>query len=68
MSDECGEKCRATLIEGFVAMGIEAHVTTLPPITPSAYKPFNLRCPHGQLWYAEPTSEQIMRWAQEGTP
>ena len=37
-----------------------------PPVVASGYEDLKLRCPHGVRWYAEPTSDQQMRWAQEG--
>jgi hypothetical protein len=58
--------CRDTLEASFRARGIDAHVTAIPPIVPSAYEPLNLTCPHGVAYYAEPTSEQIARWAADG--
>lgn len=62
----CGEECRAVLLEGFAKMGVEATVTLEPPIVPPRYEALDMRCPHGRLWFAEPTSEQIAKWAAEG--
>lgn len=45
---------------------IEAHVTHVPPLVSSGYDLLAMRCPHGVLWYAEPTSEQIAKWAKAG--
>lgn len=63
------EDCRAWLLGTFRTLGIEVHVSNLPPILRSKYpQPFSIKCPHGRAWYAEPTSEQIMQWAKDGTP
>lgn len=50
----------------FSEQGIDAHVTHIPPLAPPAYEPLDMRCPHGVLWYTEPTSEQRAKWAAEG--
>lgn len=64
----CGEECRRILVDGFAERGADVHVTHLPPLFPTGYEPLNLSCPHGVHWYAEPTAEQRVRWAQDGTP
>lgn len=58
----CDKEVRDRLAE----MGVEAHVTSEPPVIPSPYEDLGMRCPHGVRWYAEPTSEQIAKWADEG--
>lgn len=58
----CGDLLRAYYVEA----GVDAHVTTTPPIVPPLYEPLDMRCPHGVLWYAEPTGDQIAKWAKEG--
>ncbi len=60
--------CRDILEASFRALGVEAHVTAIPPIVQSRYEQLKLSCPHGVAYYAEPTSEQIARWAADGTP
>lgn len=60
--------CKQTIVDHFTAEGIDAHVTDLPPIVPTPYEPLNLCCPHGVLWFAEPTGDQRAKWASEGTP
>lgn len=61
----CADECRKVLIDGMAAMDTECHVTHIPPLVPSAYEPLNMRCPHGVLWFMEPTGEQIARYARE---
>jgi hypothetical protein len=58
--------CRDTLEAFFRAQGIDAHVTAVPPIVESRYEQLNMSCPHGVAHYAEPTSEQVARWAADG--
>jgi ATP-dependent Zn protease len=48
------------------AEGIEATVTHVPPLVPTDYEQLDMRCPHGVLWYTEPTSDQIAKWVAEG--
>lgn len=62
----CDERCRAALLTYMAEAGIECTVTTVPPIVEPAYEPLDMRCPHGRLWFMEPTGEQIMRWAEAG--
>lgn len=61
-SCRCGDLLRAHYAEN----GVEAHITTVPPIVAPAYQPLDMRCPHGVLWYAEPTGDQIAQWAKDG--
>lgn len=65
---KCGEGCRAQLLEHFAFHDIEVTATLTPPIIDTGYEPLDMRCPHGRLWYAEPTGEQRAKWAKEGTP
>lgn len=60
---ECGEAMRQVYRDH----DVEAHVTHVAPLVPTLYEQPGLVCPHGVKWYAQPTSEQIARWAREGT-
>jgi hypothetical protein len=62
----CGDGCAEVLRAVFRDQGVEAHVTSTPPLIQSPYKELAMRCPHGVKWYAEPTSEQIAAWAKAG--
>ncbi len=67
MRPPCDAECRVMVENDLRAFGIKAHVTHVPQLVPTGYEPFDMRCPHGVLWFAEPTSEQIARWVEEGT-
>jgi hypothetical protein len=58
--------CARTLRHLYADRQIEATVTDAPPIVDSGYEQPGLRCPHGVLWYAEPTREQILAWQRDG--
>lgn len=62
----CVDECRPFLLSKFRELSIEANVSHLPPLVASGYDQLDMRCPHGVLWYAEPTSEQISKWAEAG--
>lgn len=57
--------CRETVLAYFNDRGIDAEVGVIAPIAP-AYDPLAMRCPHGVVWYAQPTPEQIEAWTQVG--
>lgn len=61
----CAEKCRAVLVRGMAAEGIEVAPTWAPPLVPTAWEPLNLRCPHGVLWFMEPTAEGVQALVDE---
>ena len=62
--------CGTWLKECFALLDCDVTVSTAPPLVATDYDQDAgpAICPHGTLFYHEPTSEQIMRWAQEGTP
>jgi len=64
----CALMCKAALVGFMAGLDIEIHATTVPPIFPTPFGPSNLVCPHGVLWFCEPTSDQRVRWAESGTP
>lgn len=64
----CYDECRATLLTMFKAEGVEANVTHEPPLFATDYEQLAMRCPHGVLWYTEPTSEQVAEWVRTETP
>lgn len=45
-------------------VGCEATISTAPPLIESVWGVQAYRCLHGTTYYCEPTSEQIMRWAE----
>lgn len=59
---DCGGTVRAL----YAREGIETTVSNLAPIVTTVYEPLNMRCPHGVLWHAEPTTDQIVQWARDG--
>ena len=62
----CADTCRQVIVDVLAEHGGEANASWRPPLFPSGYEPLNMTCPHGFLWFAEPTSEQRLRWAEEG--
>jgi len=63
----CADECRQVILDIVAVRGVEAHVTWAPPLFPTGYEPLNMSCPHGVPWFMEPTTEQRIRYAQEGT-
>lgn len=63
---ECAVSCRQVVVDFYAEKGVEAHVTTEPPIVEPGYEPLDMRCPHGVVWFAEPTGDQIAKWNKEG--
>lgn len=61
---DCADECRRVLLDIFAAKGGDVHVTWVPPLFPTGYEPLDMRCSHGVLWFAEPTSEQRLDWAE----
>lgn len=64
----CADECRKVIVDGMAEMDTEVHAIWVQPLPPSGYEPLNMRCPHGVLWFMEPTSKQRARYAREGTP
>lgn len=62
----CADECRAVLLTHYAEVGVEANVSWEPPTFAPAYEPLNMRCPHGVLWYAEPTTEQVADFVRDG--
>ena len=60
--------CRAFLKAQFAGMGCDITVSTARPVVPSPYGEEDWRCPHGTTFWTEPTSEQMLAWAEAGTP
>lgn len=62
----CWDDCAATLRDDMASMGIEATVSTAPPIIATPYDQRPFICPHKVAYYLAPTSEQIAHWARDG--
>lgn len=62
----CGEGCRGRLLDFMAARGIECTVTVTPPLVAPRYEPLDMVCPHGRMWFMEPTGDQIARWNADG--
>ena len=54
-------ECADAIREGFAPS--DYHVTTAPPIIQGTFTKEPFTCPHGVLFWAEPTGNQLMRWA-----
>ena len=65
---QCPEACRQVVLDAFAKQGVDAVVSTAPPIIPTPYDPYVATCPHGVVFYAEPTGEQRAAWARERVP
>ena len=61
-------ECPQFLVDGMADSGIEAHVSTEPPIVKGPYTMPPMTCPHGVRFWLEPTGEQIATWVREKTP
>lgn len=65
----CYAKCGSFLKRRYADdFGIDVNVSTVRPLFPTGYEALDMRCPHDVLWYAEPTAEQRLRWAEEQVP
>lgn len=64
---ECADECAAVLREVLAERGVEVTASVAPPLIRNAYTVDPYRCPHGVLFWLEPTSEQIARWRSENT-
>lgn len=65
----CAETCAPVLEDAaFASCGFGTAVTVshLPPLEESNYPAVRMLCPHGVVWYAQPTPEQIGQWARDG--
>lgn len=60
------DQCARILIETMAEKGAEVTVSTLPPLVFGPYTVEAFECPHGTMFYMEPTGEQIARWARDG--
>ena len=60
------EGCAAFLRAKYAEIGIDAHVTEVPPLIATAYDQRPFICPHNVRLYHAPTSEQIAAWARDG--
>lgn len=68
-AEECGAVLRDIYAKACAHAGIpliDAHITHVPPLIDTGYEPLAMRCPHGVMWHAEPTSEQIAEWVRGG--
>lgn len=59
--------CPRLLRAESAALGVEITVSTEPPLVAGPYTVPAFTCPHGSPYWIEPTGEQIVTWAEEGT-
>lgn len=57
--------CRRELIARMAAMDTEVIVSELPPLVSNAFVTDPFTCPHGVVYWLEPTSEQRAIWARD---
>jgi hypothetical protein len=60
------EACRAVLVDTMAERNCEVVVSTAPPLAPTPYEAGPWRCPHGLLFWMQPTNDQILKWRQDG--
>lgn len=58
--------CARFLAEFMAEKGVEITVSTQPPLVLGPYTEDAFECPHGSLFYLEPTGEQIAQWVKDG--
>jgi hypothetical protein len=58
-------QCETRVRELFESEGVEATVSTAPPLVTGPYTQPGMTCPHGVTYWFEPTGEQLARWAEE---
>ena len=59
------DACRRLLVDIMTGMGCEVIVSTAAPLTETDYDPNPISCPHGVVYYMQPTNDQIIRWRNE---
>jgi hypothetical protein len=57
--------CADVLREVMASMGVDIVASTAPPIVSTPYVTDPFSCPHGVLFWIEPTSEQIAQWVRD---
>ncbi|MES2211010.1 MAG: hypothetical protein V4515_12660 [Chloroflexota bacterium] len=66
MTPENHEDCAGWMKAQFLELGADVTVSTVPPPIKTVYEQDPFVCPHGTVFYHEPTSEQIAEWARDG--
>lgn len=56
---------RLSAIAAMDGRNCETIVTTAPPLIDNGWTQA-YECPHGVMWFVEPTSEQQAEWARDG--
>lgn len=59
------KQCPKVLRQELAKLGCEVTVSAAPPLVMNPYVD-SMRCPHGTVYYFEPTSDQIAAWARDG--
>lgn len=60
------DQCARIIKDTLAAKGCDATVSTLPPLVIGPFVVESFECPHGTMFYVEPTGEQIAQWAKGG--
>lgn len=58
--------CPGSLRANAARKGLDITVSTAPPLVAGPYTTKSLICPHGTIYWFEPTGEQIAEWVREG--
>jgi hypothetical protein len=57
--------CPQAIAQEFAAKGGEVTVSTARPLVAGPHSGDGFVCPHGTVYWVEPTGKQIARWAAE---
>lgn len=55
--------CARVIVEAAASRGGSITASTKPPLVAGPYAGDGFKCPHGVMYWVEPTGEQIARWA-----
>lgn len=66
MNAPCDSECGQFIRDFYAEHDIEVFATTARPVVWTPYDTLNMVCPHGVTWFAQPTSEQIVKWQEAG--
>ena len=60
--------CEAFLKTQAAGVGLDVHVSTVPPLVAGPYTTDPFVCPHGTAYWIEPTGEQIAFFVENRIP
>jgi hypothetical protein len=63
----CADECRKELVATLARLGTEITASHLKPLVIHQFVQA-ITCPHGVVWWYEPTSDERAAWIREGRP